>query len=136
MDTFTSGFGLSLDSLVAGFAIGHLSLSWRERLNLAIAFGAWDAAASFAGLGFPHRSLEPPSLMIYILCALLLGRAAQSSRNLLYALPAVFSIDNFFSGCPANAALALGLSSTILSLFGLSVAVACRELFRSQPTAV
>jgi putative Mn2+ efflux pump MntP len=133
---FASGLGLSLDSLVASCAIGFLSLSWRERLNLAIAFGAWDAAAILMGSAIPHRLLEPPSLAIYILFVLMLSLAARSNRRLLYALPMILSIDNFFSGCPASAAFALGLSSATLSLLGFSAEAALRHLSRSQQAAV
>jgi hypothetical protein len=121
-------YGLGLDSLLACLAIGAHGLSWRERLRLAGAFGVWDAAATVLGSFRPHRLPEPPALVIYLLCALLLSRAARSNRALLYALPALLSIDNLFGGAPASMALLVGLGSATMAMFGLSLAAACRRV--------
>jgi len=126
MYPLTSVFGLGLDSFLACLAIGSHELSWRERLRLAVAFGVCDAAATGLGSIRPHRIPEPPALLIYLLCALLLSRAARSSRTLLYALPALLSVDNLFAGAPASMALLLGLGSAAMAMFGLSLAAACR----------
>jgi putative Mn2+ efflux pump MntP len=128
MYALTSMFGLGLDSFLACLAIGAHELSWQERVRLAVAFGACDAAATFVGAVRPHWLLEPPALAIYVVFVLVLGRAARSNRTLLYILPVLLSLDNLFSGAPPSTALLLGLGSAVMAMFGLSFTAACRRL--------
>jgi len=128
MYMLTSVFGLGLDSFLACLVIGWQELSWRERVRLAVAFGACDAAATLLGAFRPHPLPERPAFVLYLLFVLLLGRAARSSRTLIYALPALLSLDNLWGGRPASLTLALGLSSAVIAMCGLSLASACRRL--------
>jgi putative Mn2+ efflux pump MntP len=125
--TFVVEFGL--DSFLAGLAVGSFALSKRHWLRLAFAFGACDAAATLAGSFRPHWLRELPSLPIYLLCAFLVARAVRSNRALLYTLPLLLSVDNFFSGNPASTAPALGFGSAVFVLLGLSVAAAFQRVF-------
>ena len=45
MDTIFLILSSGLDSFVACFGIGAILVSWRERLQMAMAFGIWDAAS-------------------------------------------------------------------------------------------
>jgi hypothetical protein len=121
--------GLGCDSFLAGVAIGCYALSRRERFGFAIAFGACDAAATFAGSLWPHRLAEPPALAIYLICVWLLASAARTHRVLLYCLPVLLSVDNLFGGVPASMAPALGGSSAAVALLGLSLAALGRDRF-------
>jgi|HubBroStandDraft_1064217.scaffolds.fasta_scaffold26938_3 putative Mn2+ efflux pump MntP len=116
---FALGFGL--DSLLAGLVVGSFLRSWRARLALVLAFGAFDAAAGLAGPLWPHRIPEPPAFVAYLLCAVLLAAGARYNRALFYLLPLVLSLDNLFCGAPANA-LAQGAVSALMALLGLSLA--------------
>jgi zinc transporter ZupT len=127
-----SVLGFGLDSLLAGLIVGSLLRSWRERLGLSLAFGAFDAAAAFAGTVWLHRVPEPPALAVYLMCALLLAAAARYNRRLLYLLPLALSTDNFFSGA-AGSALTLGVGSALLALLGLSLAAFGRSMFLASP---
>jgi hypothetical protein len=130
MGTPVSTLGFGLDSLLASLALGFGKLSWRERLRLAAAFGGCDVAATLLGTVRPHHLPHPPALVVYFLCALLAGRAARSSRALLYALPALLSIDNLFGGAPASLALLLGAGSATMSMCGFLLASVSRRLLR------
>jgi hypothetical protein len=116
-----SWFDLSLDSFLCCLAIGTLALSSGEKLRLAMAFGACDALASFLGAILPHALPAPPTLPIYLVACLLLGLAARYSRTLLYALPVLLGIDNFFESAGPESVLAAGLGSAALALGGLTL---------------
>lgn len=68
-------------------------------------------------------------LAIYLVCVLLLVSAARTSRLVLYSLPVLLSVDNLFSGVPASLAPALGASSAVMALLGLSLAALGRKMF-------
>ena len=136
MHALFSVVGLGLDSFLACLAIGCYALSRRERLQFALAFGACDAAAALAGSVWPHRLPEPPTLAIYLICVLLLVSAARTSRTLLYSLPVLLSVDNLFSGVPASMAPALGASSAVMALLGLSLAALGRGMFLGSEAEV
>jgi hypothetical protein len=129
MYSLTSMFVLGLDSFVSCLAIGSHSLSWRERLRLALAFGACDATATLLGTMRPHRVEELAVFPVYVLCALLIVRAYRPGRRLLYALPVLLSIDNLFSGDPVSMVPATGFGSAAMALLGVSLAAACRPVF-------
>jgi hypothetical protein len=129
MHPLTSMFVLGLDSFVTCLAIGSHVLSWRERIRLALAFGACDATATLLGTVRPHRVEVLAAFPVYILCALVIGRAYRPGSRLLYALPVLLSIDNLFSGVPVSMAPGLGFSSLAMALLGLSLAAACRRVF-------
>lgn len=127
--------GFGLDSLLAGLIVGSLLRSWRERLGLALAFGAFDSAAALAGTAWPHRAPEAHALAAYLLFAALLAVAARYNRALFYLLPLILSVDNFFGQVRDNP-LAMGVNSALLALLGLSLAAFGRNLFlASQPEA-
>lgn len=136
MHPLISIVNFGFDSFLAGVAIGLCALSWRHNVRLALAFGACDTAATLAGSMWPHRLPEVPALAIYLICACLFVRAIRSNRVLLYVLPVLFSVDNFFGGDPASMAPTLGFGSTVMVLLGLSVAAAWQHAFFSVPTEV
>jgi putative Mn2+ efflux pump MntP len=129
MHAFSFVVEFGLDSYLAGLAVGSFAFSERHRLRLAFAFGACDAAATLAGSLWAHRLQDFPALPIYLLCAFLVARAVRSNRALLYPLPVLLSVDNFFSGNPASTAPALGFGSAVFVLLGLSVAAAFQRVF-------
>ena len=127
--------GLGFDSFLACLAIGCYARSWRERFRFAIAFGVCDAAAALAGSSWPHRIAEP-LVLIYPLCVLLLVAFARRSRVMFCSLPLLLSVDNLFGGVPANLAPALGASSAVMALIGLSLASMGRDLFMASKAEV
>jgi hypothetical protein len=136
MHPLISLVNFGFDSFLAGVAIGLCAPSWRHNVRLALAFGACDAAATLAGSMWPHRLPEVPALAIYLLCAFFFAQAVRSNRALLYALPVLFSVDNFFGGSPASMVPALGFGSAVMVLLGLSVASAWRRVFFAVPAEV
>jgi hypothetical protein len=129
---------LSLDSFFACAALGMLGLSARRRRALCLAFGAWDAAATFVGLKF-HPAVpalfESPLAVAGMLCAwaLFVGLAVRRvalGKTLamveLSLLPVVFSVDNLFAGPEFSglagmgvaAPLAAGIASATFALLG------------------
>jgi hypothetical protein len=124
--TFVVEFGF--DSFLAGLAIGSCALSKRHWLGLAFAFGACDAAATLAGSFRPHWIPDLPALPIYLVCAFLFARAVRPNRALLYVLPVLLSVDNFFAGNPASMAPALGFGSAVFVLLGLYVTAAFQRV--------
>jgi len=76
-----------------------------------------------------QRSAEPPALAIYLICVLLLASSTRARRALLYCLPVLLSVDNLFGGVPASLAPAVGESSALMALLGLSLAAVGRDLF-------
>ena len=117
-----------MDSFLASLVLGLGRQTWGERLRLAAAFGVCDAIATLLGSLRPLPVLRPPALLIYLLCALLLSRAARSNRTLLYVLPALLSVDNLFCGAQAGTALLLGLDSAAMAALGFLLVAACRRL--------
>jgi putative Mn2+ efflux pump MntP len=136
MHPLISVINFSFDSFLAGVAMGSWVPSWRPKFGLALAFGACDAAATLAGSVWRHRLPGPPALVIYLLCAFLFVWAVRSNRALLYLLPVLFSVDNFFGGNPASMAPALGFGSAVMVLFGLIVAAAWQHVFFEVPAEV
>jgi hypothetical protein len=94
MNTLDSSLLLGLDSALCCFGIGCTSLAWSTRMRLALAFGACDATGSVAGALLHHPLAAPPSYAVYLCCAVLLAVAARYSRNILYALPVLFSLES------------------------------------------
>jgi hypothetical protein len=126
--TLFSVLGFGLDSFLAGLAIGPFLKSWRERFGLALAFGAFDIAATFAGSAWPHGLVELNALPLYLLCAFLLAATVRRT-GLVYWLPLALSLDNFFGGARTDTALAAGVGSALLALIGLSVTGVYRSKF-------
>ncbi|MGF6931136.1 putative Mn2+ efflux pump MntP [Paraburkholderia sp. UCT70] len=121
MNNPASIFVLGLDSSVCCLVIGVTTLGWSTRLKLALAFGMWDACASVVSAAFGPMLPAPPSLVVWICCAVLLGLAARRYRGWINVLPAVLSLDNLAAGGGLNDAIADGVGSATLALFGLSV---------------
>jgi|HubBroStandDraft_5_1064220.scaffolds.fasta_scaffold321941_1 hypothetical protein len=130
MNALDSSLLLGLDSALCCFAIGCTSLAWNARLRLAFAFGACDAIASAAGALLNHPLAAPPTFATYLCCALLLGVAARYSRKLLYALPVLFSLDNFSYGDGLGNAIIDGMGSAVLALGALAAGALAFWLFR------
>ena len=119
MDPITSSLLLGLDSGLCCLVIGTTPLAWTTRLELALAFGVCDAAASAVGSVFAYPFPPPPTLAIYLCCAVLLALAARHNRRLINALPFVLSLDNLVAGGGLYSVLPDALSSATLALLGL-----------------
>ena len=132
MNALDSSLLLGLDSGVCCFAIGWMPLAWRTRAMLALAFGACDAMASAAGVLSNHPLAAPPTLVVYLCCAALLGLATRYSRKLLYALPILLSLDNFASGTGLDNAISDGIGSAMLALAGFSLGALAFRLCSSD----
>jgi hypothetical protein len=135
MHSVISVVGPESGSFLTGVATDSCVQSSRDRLRVAVAFGTCDAN-TLLGSFWPHRFPEPPALAVYFRCAILFGRSARSSRALFYALPAILSVDNFFAGCRATTALALGFGSTVMAMLGLGLAAVCQRVFVARGAEV
>lgn len=137
--TLTHAALLSLDSLVAGFALAPLLSSASRRLAAAGLFGAADAAASSLGalVALPLHGVlgAAPGLAalyaVYLAVAIgLAGRGLDAAEKpglpawaILGALAAALSLDNLASPVGAHAAPAvavLGAGSAAAMLLGLA----------------
>jgi putative Mn2+ efflux pump MntP len=132
MSALVSTLGFGADSFLASLVLGLGQQTWGERLRLAMTFGFYDAISTLLGSLRPLPLLHPPALLTYLLCALLLSWATRSNRKLLYALPALLSVDNLFCGAPAGMALLLGLGSAAMATLGSLLAPACRRLLAAR----
>ena len=138
--------GLGFDSFLAGLIIGFKALSWRERFHLALAFGACDGIATITGsLWWPRLAehqfatpglTEPAAFALCLICLLLVLATARKSRILLYSLPLLLCVDNFFCGLPASSAAALGASSATMALLGLTLAAFGGRMFLARKVGV
>jgi len=131
---------LSLDSFIAGCALGPLGLPRASRGRLALAFGACDALATLVsgriGLSVAAAGQAGPVLMAaYGACVLLLGRLALWERRLIRALPLLLCLDNLAT--PAAPALAplLGVASAGMALAGFGAAASGARFFATRPRA-
>lgn len=129
MHVLTLVFSFSLDTLLVCLGIGWHVRSRRERLRLAMVFGACDAMAAALGSLWQYRLPDLATFCIYLLCAFLLGQAVRSRSVLIYVLPVLLSLDNLFSGVPSNLAPALGLGSALMALLGLSLSAFAGRMF-------
>lgn len=121
------------DSLFAGLAIGP-ALKWQDKIRLAAAFGAFDAAAALLGSMWTPGFPELPFSAAYLIGAFLLARAARGRMYLLYSLAAVLGVDNLFSGVKASTVPALAILSATMMLLGSSLAtIVRRALFPAVP---
>jgi hypothetical protein len=112
---------LGSDSLLAGLAIGPILGSWRARAAYAVLFGVGDSAATLLGAMAPHGVPEPPAFLLYLGAAALVVQGARRDRAWLYALPALFCLDNLAAGNPAADAPGLGLGSAAMAGLGLAL---------------
>ena len=129
---------LSCDGFIIAAFLGGLVSSW-NRLPLAATFGLCDGLASLAGglLGSCRPELVPASFVLaaagvyglLVLSGWRRSRGVALRTRLAYALPFVFSLDNFaVGGCltgdvpqRATGALALAAVSGAMALAGLSL---------------
>jgi len=129
--SLTSVLALGSDSFVAGTVMGTW-VSRRERMRLAAAFGAWDAAAALLGSFCQPRPMT--AIATWAICGLVFSRSISSERRWLYGIPVLLSLDNLFAGVTANAASGvsasmLGLSSFAMAFAGLLVGAGVRTAF-------
>ncbi|EEA03949.1 hypothetical protein BH160DRAFT_0632 [Burkholderia sp. H160] len=137
MNHLASVFVFGLDSAVCCLVVGMTSLAWSTRLKLALAFGVWDACGSVMSAAFGPMLPGPPTVVVWLCCVVLLGLAARHYRWWINVLPAVLSLDNLAAGGGLNDAIADGVSSATLALFGLSVgAILFRLLSGTWPCAL
>ena len=114
-------FLLGFDSFLAGLAIGPIVSSWSARAWLVGLFGLCDGVATLLGAAGPHLVPEPPAAALYLLGVVLVILAARRSRAWLYAMPVLFSLDNFAAAGPASDAPALAVSSAAMAALGLAL---------------
>jgi hypothetical protein len=120
---------LGLDSFIACVALSAYRSSWYERCCLAAMFGLCDGIGALL-CATPGAGLQiAPSLAIYCLFALLLGRSAPINRRWLIALPIGLGIDNLLGSAPAASAFAAGLGSMAWALLGLQAGAGVRLVF-------
>jgi hypothetical protein len=127
---------LSWDSLFASTIIGFSGVDRSRRIGFAVAFGAFDAAASwmarypamlhgwFAWLISPHFSLFLWSYLIAIGCLPWIVHP-RARRLALYSLPILLSLDNLASPTTNTCWLslvAIGVTSTAMSAIGFALA--------------
>jgi hypothetical protein len=136
MQAIASIIALGSDGFLASLAIGTLAMPWRARVRLAAAFGVSDALGTWLGALLQHGLPEPPALAVWLVCSLILGVAARSSHRILYALPVLLGLDNLFAGTSPDLAPALGASSALMAMAGLSLGGACRHLALNRRAAV
>lgn len=112
---------LSFDSFLAGIAIGSFRLSANLRAALVAAFAACDGLATIIGANVHLRVPDLPWFSVYLMAALLLLIAAKHSRAVLFALPVLFSLDNFVAGAPVASAVLMGAGSAGMAALGIIV---------------
>lgn len=112
-------FRLGGDSLLMGLGAGFVVLRLRDRVAWAIAFGACDGAASVLGAECLHRSIDIPGAAYFALIGLMVALVSCGKRWVLWCVPLIFSVDNFFSMTPADEAPVLAMSSALFAFVGL-----------------
>lgn len=125
-------FLCSTDSFIGAFSI---QLCGRGRLNRAAvvaSFAVCDALASYAGAQFANSAMHWPSTTLFALAAAVSAAAvirSEMAPRLLWCLPVLFGIDNFFAGPSgifgaAPSQLAAGVGSAVLATAGVLTAQA------------
>ena len=112
---------LGTDSLIAGLAIGPVFGLWRQRAVFAFLFGFCDGAAAVLGAAMRHRVPEASSALLYLVAVALIVQGVRRSPAWLYALPVLFSVDNFAAATAASEAPALALGSAAMAGVGLAL---------------
>jgi putative Mn2+ efflux pump MntP len=126
----SSALVLSLDSLLAGVAIGAILARQRARAGLALLFGVGDALAGWTAWRlatlWPHwlSPLAPIGFALYGVYLLAAGAAAMRRPGLVWLLPMLFSLDNLLCPMSPQEALVCGAVSGALAWAGLAIGAA------------
>jgi hypothetical protein len=112
----------SLDNLRAGFALGLLPMSARQRGALVVAFAVAELGMSLLGARFAVPGLGPVAVVVAAALALLgvVVRAPVARLGLLLS-PLLFAFDNLAAGVgDARSAVIAGLAGGLFSALGLA----------------
>jgi putative Mn2+ efflux pump MntP len=147
------GIALSLDNFRTAVALGALRLPWRHSVQVAVAFGFWDAVAPLVGIlagdyladaiGSAADYVGAAVLGAYGLYLLAQAWRADEPEELdrrwaLLVLPLPLSVDNVVAGTslgllgysPWIAPPLLGVTTTLMTLVGLQLGRAAAQRIR------
>lgn len=147
------GFVLSLDNFRVSIALGTVPFGLRRALQVALAFGLWDAIMPLIGLLVGRRIGESVGNVADVVGAVALGAyglylVITALRNpepdevdhpwALFGIPFTLSLDNLFAGAslgilglsPWFSAAVFGAMTAVLSLVGLQLGRAAARLIR------
>ena len=160
IDVLILGFTLSLDNFRTAVALGGLRLGRRHAVQVALAFGFWDAAAPLIGILMGHYlraeigatadDAGAIALGVYGLYLLVhaLRAAAEPEqfdhRWALFGLPLPLSFDNVVAGtslglvgfAPWLAPPLFGAITALMTLIGLQLGRAIAHLIRIRSDAL
>ena len=146
-------FVLSLDNFRVSIALGTVPFGLKRAVQVALAFGLWDAIMPLVGLLVGRRIGESVGEVADLVGAAALGgyglylviSALRSSEPdeldhpwALFGIPLTLSLDNLFAGAslgllglsPWLSAAAFGIMTVVLSLVGLQLGRAAARLIR------
>lgn len=147
------GFVLSLDNFRVSIALGTVPFGLKRALQVALAFGLWDAVMPLVGLLIGRQIGEFIGGVADLVGAAALGGyglylVVSSLRNpepeeldqpwALFGIPLTLSLDNLFAGAslgivglsPWFSAAVFGLMTAMMSLVGLRLGRAAARLIR------
>ncbi|MDQ0382603.1 manganese efflux pump MntP [Amycolatopsis thermophila] len=153
------GFVLSLDNFRVSIALGTVPFGLKRAVQVALAFGLWDAVMPLAGLLVGHQIGESVGDVADVLGAAALGaygvylvisalrKPAPDEVDhpwALFGIPLTLSLDNLFAGAslgilglsPWISATVFGAITAVLSLIGLQVGRAAARLIRIRSDLV
>lgn len=154
-ETLVLGFVLSLDNFRVSIALGTVPFSLKRAVQVALAFGLWDAVMPLAGLLIGRGIGEVFGDVAEVLGAAALGGyglylVVSALRNpepaeldhpwALFGIPLTLSLDNLFAGAslgllglsPWFSAAVFGLITAVMSLVGLQLGRAAARLIRMR----
>ena len=147
------GFVLSLDNFRVSIALGTVPFGLKRAVQVALAFGLWDAIMPLAGLLIGRRIGESVGDVADLVGAAVLGAyglylVISAIRNpepdeldhpwALFGIPLTLSLDNLLAGAslgilgfsPWFSAALFGAMTAVLSLIGLQLGRAAARLIR------
>ncbi|MFG2357312.1 manganese efflux pump MntP family protein [Streptomyces sp. NPDC048521] len=147
------GFVLSLDNFRVSIALGTVPFGLKRAVQVALAFGLWDAIMPLVGLLIGHQIGESVGDVADVVGAAALGGyglylVVSSLRKpepdeldhpwALFGIPLTLSLDNLFAGAslgvlglsPWFSAAVFGAMTAVLSLVGLQLGRAAAHLIR------
>ncbi|MFB6961646.1 manganese efflux pump MntP family protein [Streptomyces sp. NPDC056309] len=153
------GFVLSLDNFRVSIALGTVPFGLRRAMQVALAFGLWDAVMPLVGLLIGREIGEAVGGVADVVGAVALGGyglylVISSLRNpepdeldhpwALFGIPLTLSLDNLVAGAslgilglsPWFSAPVFGLVTAVMSLIGLQLGRAAARLIRIRADLV
>lgn len=147
------GFVLSLDNFRVSIALGTVPFGLKRAVQVALAFGLWDAVMPLVGLLIGRQIGEAVGNFADLVGAAALGGyglylVISALRNpepdeldhawALFGIPLTLSLDNLFAGAslgilglsPWLSAAVFGVMTAVMSLIGLRLGRAAARLIR------